>query len=314
MKSRALFSPEPAKGWLPWGALSPFLLIFFVAAPVLLTDAPMQQWGFVTERGDPIGQNGLYAFLLIPFAMTGALVLAWVLFIERRPLRTIGLTPNVGAASFLWGLAIGAATIAAIVAAIWMLGGYRADGFARASSAPRDLMSIGILFVCFVVQASVEEIIFRGWLMSVLARKFNVAIGVTLTCAVFTLLHYGPHQQLLVMAGTFLFSAFACFWALKAGNIWGVMGWHTGWNWLLATGFELPVTGFDAGVSALLVKLVPQGPDIVTGGAQGPEGSLICLVFFAGASATLLWRLRNAASHARKIRNPFDRCECRRLG
>jgi membrane protease YdiL (CAAX protease family) len=292
MKPTSLFSPEPAKGWLPWGALSPFLLILFVAAPVLLTDGPMQQWGFVTERGDPIGQNGLYAFLLIPFVITGALVLAWVLLIERRPLRTIGLTPNFGAKSFFWGVAIGLATISAIVAAIWALGGYRADGFARAGAAPSEWASIGILFLCFVVQASIEEIIFRGWLMSVLARKFNVAIAVTLTCAVFTLLHYGPNQQAIVMAGTLLFSAFACFWALKAGNIWGVMGWHTGWNWLLATGFELPVTGFDVGVPALLVKLVPQGSDIVTGGAQGPEASLICLIFFAGASATLLWRPR----------------------
>lgn len=63
-----------------------------------------------------------------------------------------------------------------------------------------------------------------------------------------------------------------------------------------ATGFELPVTGIDAGVSALLVKLVPHGPDIVTGGAEGPEGSLICQIFFVGAIATLLWRLRKPVS------------------
>ena len=35
---------------------------------------------------------------------------------------------------------------------------------------------------------------------------------------------------------------------------------------------------------------------VVTGGAQGPEGSLICLIFFAGAIATLLWRLRKSAN------------------
>jgi membrane protease YdiL (CAAX protease family) len=290
MKPTSLFSPEPAKGWMPWGALAPFLLILFVAAPVILTDDPFERWGLATDRGDPIGPFGLYVFLLVPFAMTGALVLAWVLFVERRPLRTIGLTQN-GAAPFVHGLAIGAATIAAVVAAIWAVGGYQADGFARAFATPRDLMSVGILLLCFVVQASIEEIIFRGWLMSALARKFNVAIAVTLTCVVFTLLHYGPNQQLLVMAASFLFSAFACCWALKARNIWGVMGWHAGWNWLLATGFELPVTGIDAGVSALLVRLVPNGPDMITGGAEGPEASLICLIFFAGGSTILLWRL-----------------------
>lgn len=295
MKTTSLFSQEPAKGWVPWGALAPFLLIFFVAAPVLLTDAPFMHWGFVDERGNPIGTLGLYAFLLIPFAMTGALVLAWVLFVERRPLRTIGLTPSGGAMSFARGLAIGFATLGAVVAAIWAAGGYRAHAFASAFFAPRDLISIGVLFLCFVVQAGVEEIIFRGWLMSALARKFNVALAVLLTCAAFTFLHYSPGQEPLVTVSVFLFSAFACLWALKAGNIWGVMGWHVGWNWLLATGFELPVTGFDAGVSALLVKLVPHGPEIITGGSDGPEGSVICLMFFVGAIATLLWRLRNSA-------------------
>lgn len=295
MKPTSLFSQEPAKGWIPWGALAPFLLIVFVAAPVLLTDEPFMQWGLVDDRGNPIGALGLYAFLLIPFAMTGALVLAWVLLVERRPLRTIGLTRSGGAMSFLRGLAIGFATLGAVVAAIWAAGGYQPQTFASAFFAPRDMISIGILFLCFVVQASVEEIIFRGWLMSALARKFNVALAVILTCAAFTFLHYGRGQELLVTASVFLFSAFACLWALKARNIWGVMGWHVGWNWLLATGFELPVTGFDAGVSALLVKLEPHGPDILTGGSRGPEGSVVCLVFFVGAVATLLWRLRNSA-------------------
>lgn len=299
MRPTSLYSQEPAKGWIPWGALAPFLMIFFVAAPVLLTDEPFIQWGFVDESGDPIGAPGLYAFLLIPFAMTGALVLAWVLFVERRPLSTIGLTPGVGAMSFARGLAIGFATIGAVVASIWAAGGYQAGEVASAFRAPRELMSIGILFLCFVVQACVEEIIFRGWLMSALSRKFNVFVAVLLTCAVFTLLHYGRGQHLLITTGVFLFSVFACLWALKACNIWGVMGWHVGWNWLLATGFELPVTGFDAGVSALLVKLAPRGPDLLTGGPQGPESSVVCLLFFLVATATLLWRLRNAAHNER---------------
>ena len=294
MKTVSLYSPEPAKGWMPWGALAPFLLIFFVAAPVILTDAPFIRWGFVDEKGDPIGAYGLYAFLLIPFAMTGALVLAWVMLVERRPLRTIGLAPGAGATSFARGLAIGVATLGAVVAAIWAAGGYQARDVASAFRAPRDLLHVGALFLCFAVQASVEEIIFRGWLMSALARKFNVALAVVLTCAVFTLLHYSRGQELLVTSSALLFSVFACIWALRARSIWSVMGWHVGWNWLLATGFELPVTGFDAGVSALLVKLVPRGPDILTGGPHGPEASVVCLLFFSGATAFLLLRPTSA--------------------
>jgi membrane protease YdiL (CAAX protease family) len=134
--------------------------------------------------------------------------------------------------------------------------------------------------------------------MSVLARRFNAVVAVVVTCIVFTLLHYGPGQTVIAMTAWFLFSAFACCWAIKAGNIWGVMGWHAGWNWFLATGFELPVTGLDAGVSALAVKLIPQASDLLTGGAEGPEVSVICLLFFAAATALLIWRITKTGQTA----------------
>lgn len=115
------------------------------------------------------------------------------------------------------------------------------------------------------------------------ARKFGPLAAVVLTTMLFTLLHFGRGQPLLSTMTIVLFSVFACMWALKARSIWGVMGWHAGWNWLLATGFDLPVTGLDAGVPALLVRLIPVGPGWLTGGAEGPEGSIFCaLVLIAG--------------------------------
>jgi hypothetical protein len=179
-----------------------------------------------------------------------------------------------------------------VVVMIWMAGGYTAQGYAVAFSSPLALVNITILLLCFIIQAGVEEVIFRGWLMSVLARKFNVFIAIAGTCIVFAALHFGRqtpwHDTVLTLA----FSLFACVWALKAGSIWSVMGWHAGWNWLLAVGFEVPVTGLDAKMPALLVKLVPQGPAYLTGGAQGPEGSVVCGLFFAIAIGVVLWRHR----------------------
>jgi membrane protease YdiL (CAAX protease family) len=190
------------------------------------------------------------------------------------------------------GHAVGLLTISAIAAAIWACDGYEVGAWAKALSSGEAMAGIGILLVCFAVQSSVEEFVFRGWLLSAIARRLNVASAVVLTSVVFSLLHYGPGQFWLVTLNTFLFSVFACAWALNVGSIWGVMGWHAGWNWLLAVGFELPVTGFDAGVPALLVELSALGPDILTGGAQGPEGSVACTVFFAGAIAWFMWRFR----------------------
>jgi membrane protease YdiL (CAAX protease family) len=299
MRSSSLYSSEAARGWLPWGVLVPILCILFVALPTIVGSNVLQYFQLADANWQPIGTAGLVSFLVVPFAATGLVVLAWVRFVERRSLASIGLTSPGGGAPFVRGLGVGVATSFAVVAAIWIAGGYEAQAYAVAFSSPTALVNIAILLLCFIVQAGVEEIIFRGWLMSVLARKFNVVIAVVGTCIVFAALHFGRqtpwHDTVLVL----LFSLFACCYALKAGNIWGVMGWHVAWNWLLAVGFEVPVTGLDTKLPALLVKLVPQGSHWLNGGTQGPEGSLLCGLFFIVAIAWLLWRYRGGPTITR---------------
>jgi membrane protease YdiL (CAAX protease family) len=295
------FSPAPAAGWLPWGLLAPFLAIAFVLVPVLATIDPMERFQLLDSRGDPIGSTGLIALLFIPFTLTGLLALAWTAFVERRPLATIGLAGPGAAGRFLRGALIGIATIFGVTVAIWAAGGLDAAAYGPAFANPAALLAIGILLLGFVVQSSVEEILFRGWLLSVAARKFNVAIAVLMNCIVFAFLHFTPGQPWLVTLNLVLFSLFACCWALNAGSIWGVMGWHAGWNWLLATGFELPLTGIDADLPALLVALRANGPDYLTGGAQGPEGSIFSSLFFVGGIAFVLWRTRaRSPAHGRR--------------
>ena len=91
------------------------------------------------------------------------------------------------------------------------------------------------------------------------------------------------------------FGLFACAWVIRYRSILGVMGWHAGWNWLLAAGFGLPLTGLDVSAApALLVDLEPKGPAWLTGGSEGPEGSVVCLAYFVLASAWLLFRRKRA--------------------
>lgn len=291
MTSKTLFSPEPHKGWLPWGLLAPFLCIFFVAICALGPEPLLARHGWVDARGEPVGLDGWYAFLIIPFALNGLLILAWTLWVERRPLATIGLTGPAPVKTLLGGVLVGAATILAVVVAIGLAGGYDVGSIAPALASPAALTGIGLLLVSFIIQAGVEEIIFRGWLLSAITRKLGLPVAVLLVSLTFTFLHYSPHQEARVMLSSFLFSAFACAWVIRAGNIWGAMGWHAGWNWLLGTGFELPVTGLQVDLPALLVKLTPQGAPILTGAAEGPEGSWLCSAFFlAGIAALWLWR------------------------
>jgi len=286
-----VFSLQPARGWLPWGALAPVLAVLFVALPLLGVSLLLERLSLADAGGEPIGFAGLVAFLLLPFAAITLVVLAWVRFVERRALATIGLASERMCPAYLRGHALGVATAFAVVATIWAAGGFNAYGYASAFGSWAGLARIAVLLACFVVQAGAEELLFRGWLLSALGRKFNAIVAVVVTCGVFAFVHYGPGQHWLMTLNMGLFSACACCLALDSNHIWGVMGWHAGWNWLLATGFELPITGLDVGVPAMIVPLTPHGPAYLTGGADGPEGSIVCSLFFVGATVILMRRI-----------------------
>jgi hypothetical protein len=114
----------------------------------------------------------------------------------------------------------------------------------------------------------------------------------------FTLLHFSPDLPRLALGNDLLFGVFAGCWAVRAGSIWGVMGWHAGWNWLCGTGFELPVTHLDTNTPALLIKLIAHGPQELTGGAQGPEASIFCTIVLAMAIVFVLTRRATTSSSA----------------
>jgi uncharacterized protein len=291
MDLRSIYSQAPAGGWLPWGVLAPFVCLVLAVATQIPAALLLEHMGAIDANGDTIGTQGLMATLLIPFLAWGLAVLAWVLVIERRPLATIGLTKPGGVRSLLGGHFVGVGTISAVVAMIWLAGAYHSTAYLPALANPGSLINIAILLVCFLVQSSVEEIIFRGWLLSVITRRLNLIFAVALSSILFTFLHFTPGQPWLVTGNLMLFAVFACFWAIASNHVWGVMGWHAGWNWMLATGFEVPVTGIDAHVPALAVALAPIGSDFVTGGAQGPEGSIMCTIFFACGIAFFAWRI-----------------------
>lgn len=294
-RSQCAYAAHPSGTRLPWGLIAPLLGLLFVVVSSLPIELAMDQAALVDAEDNPRDAMALALFLVGPFSLLGLLVLGWTRWIERRPVASIGLASDVGPRRFLRGYGIGLAMACGVVAAIWLSGGYTPGDVAPAFASPRALASMGLLLVCFAIQSSVEEILFRGWMLSVIARKFNPAVAVILSTAVFALLHAVHRQPPVVAAGILLFSTFTCAWALSARNVWGAMGWHSAWNWLLCVGFGVPVTGIDAHLPALLVALQPVGPAWITGGAEGPEGSAFCAILLGAGTLVLLARLRPRA-------------------
>ncbi|MEZ0244135.1 MAG: lysostaphin resistance A-like protein [Sphingomonas sp.] len=292
-----IYSPEPHRGWLPWAWLAPIVCILLVAFSSVPFDFGLEWIGLVDAKGQPLSAFGFCLFLLLPFGAMAAAVGAWSRFVERRSLATLGLTGTHRVRKHLAGLATGVGMMALAVTSVWLAGGYVSKDVLPAFSSPASLFWIAILLACFVVQSGVEEFIFRGWLLSTVTRRWNLTAGFIASSLAFTFLHFSPHQPVREIVMAFMFGLFACAWARRAGSIWGVMGWHAGWNWFAGVGFAVPITGFDLRLPALLVQLTPSGPDFLTGGPAGPESSILTIGMLAVATLLLLsWPRGSLAS------------------
>ncbi|MDN3358564.1 CPBP family intramembrane glutamic endopeptidase [Actinomadura sp. DC4] len=172
------------------------------------------------------------------------------------------------------GLAIGSAAMTALAATLLVTG--LADG-GRVGFDPGRL---GLGLVVLGGAAVVEEVVYRSVLLtglSVLTRRPVLAL--VASAAVFGAVHLaGSPDATLVsglsnaMGGLMYGVAF-----LRTGRIWMPVGIHFTWNFVQGTIFGFTVSGETAYSGAFLHPTV-SGAGWLTGGAYGPEGSVLSLV------------------------------------
>src|SRR3954471_4208024 len=125
LRSQDLYPAPPPRGWIPWGALAPVLLLVFVIATALLGDGLIAKFVNMSPEGNPLDPTALVAFTLVPFGLLLLVLLAWVRFVERRSLESIGIRGEHKLRDFLRGHAFGLGGISAVVLIMWISGGLK---------------------------------------------------------------------------------------------------------------------------------------------------------------------------------------------
>lgn len=237
-------------------------------------------------------------FSFIPFhglnwetvpALLGGLLAGWILLaLDGRTPGALGfyLSPGWPRESAL-GLGLGVGVAAAVVLGMAALGGV---GWTSEPGAKGEfLREAAVALWFFTLPAAAEEVVFRGYAFQALAESWGALRALWATSLLFGLVHLSnPNTSLvgignIVMAGLFLGVVY-----LKTASLWWATGAHLGWNWTLGFLADLPVSGLEV-VDSPLYEGVPQGAGWVSGGAFGPEGSLVATVGF-GLAAFWVWR------------------------
>jgi len=141
------------------------------------------------------------------------------------------------------------------------------------------------LYFCLV--AAVQEGLFRGWGLSVLARRMGFWGAAILTSLAFAAIHvFIPGEDRLGLVAMSFFGLAMCAAVRRFGALWGAMGFHAGWDFMLTAVF-----GFGAAPGQRVAwRLAAKGPDWLSGGAAGPEASAITLAMLGCLFGALAWR------------------------
>jgi hypothetical protein len=78
-----------------------------------------------------------------------------------------------------------------------------------------------------------------------------------------------------------------CLAVWRTGSIWWVVGAHAAWNWTQTIVFGCANSGLPSS-GAWLVS-TPAGSDWLSGGATGPEGSVLSFIAVALLAGIVIW-------------------------
>jgi hypothetical protein len=133
----------------------------------------------------------------------------------------------------------------------------------------------------------IEEMLMRGILYRIVQESLGSWIALAASGLVFGAMHLINDNITvlaianLVAAGVFLASAY-----LLTGRLWLAAGLHAAWNFVQDGIFSLAVSGHE--VKAGLLVTERSGPDWLTGGAFGIEGSAVDLALVTLASVVMV--------------------------
>ena len=260
-------------GWRA-GLYVALVLVFkiILELPAALIGLPLQ----VDPRALTPGPLFLQEMILFASALSAAQVMA---LIEGRRIGAYGLPWRGAVRGRFWqGALWGWAEISVLVLLIGTLGGYTLGDVAlRGGEAVRYAVQWAL--VCLMVGFA-EEFAFRGYLLFTLSSGMDFWPAAVLLSLLFSAVHLGnPGENFMGVTGVFAIAMFFCLTVRRTGSLWFAIGQHATYNFGQAFVYSVPNSGTLIRGHLLDARL--EGPQWLTGGAAGPEGSALAFVVLA---------------------------------
>lgn len=214
---------------------------------------------------------------------------------ERRPASAYGYAGPARLSRLCWGAIWGLAAISTLVLSLHLAGVLAFTGTGITALAA---LRYGLAWACgFLLVGLFEESLLRGYLQFTLARGIGFWWAALLLSALFGASHLGNSGE--SRTGIASAAAVGLVFSLSlrlTGSLWWAIGFHAAWDWGQSFLFGTADSGIL--VRGHLLASRPSGPVPLSGGATGPEGSLLIFPLLAliALAIFLWWRPRSAST------------------
>jgi len=235
----------------------------------------------------PDGARPVESLILSQLVILVAAVVATAVLVRTDRERATPMLPVSarGGARFLQGLSWGVAGMAVLMGLIAWFGGYRITGVALSGT---TLARYATLWAgAAAVNGLAENLAVLGYPLLRTAKTLGFVPAILLMSALFAAAHMGnPGENPLGLASVFLTAVLLAASIWRTGDLWLSAGIHAGL--VLAEDFLFSVPDSGEVYTGHLVTSQFSGPAWLTGGAAGPEGSVLIFPLLLMGLA-LLW-------------------------
>lgn len=262
-----------------------FLASFFIEGGLWLSSELVGPFstaiGYLTEFFSP--GNGVASiqefffhyilyYELFSFVIILILFIFWVKVIEKNSLSSLGFVKRNWLKYLGWGILLSLLQMG-VIALVYQLGGIGTFELNELSLEP--ILFILGLFPFWLLQGGTEEVATRGWLLTRIAARTNLPLAIGISSSLFGILHLGNSGVTFIsLLNIVLDGVLAGLLLIYTDSIWLVVAQHGTWNYVQGNllGFQVSGTGADASIFSFTMG---SGPDWLTGGEFGAEGSII---------------------------------------
>ena len=214
--------------------------------------------------------------VLCSYIFSAGILLFFVKYFEKTTYDYFGFSKENNLVAIKAGFGLAIFSVVGVVAILLI-----SNNISLTLSNDFKTSTIIILIILVLIQGFLEEIVFRGYLMTRLAAKKGKWVAIILSSLFYLVFRMSnPTTSKLDLINIFLISIVMSLLYWYFDNILVIAIFHAFWNCISGVIFGFNLSGIKVSDSIFVVKAISD-KQILIGGSYGIEGSIIATVFFA---------------------------------